>query len=158
MSKGTYPKQIVQENLGAQLWEVWVALRSMIGFTIIIVSIVLVVTMILSIIDVVMLIPLDQDCFLILHSEWCLTIAAACQRPHCGLDDSKNIARLVAELLRQGLVADVSPKHSPCWLMCLMGNSWKSLLIDWGFVGNKCSANEIECIHIHRQKDRQTDR
>ena len=45
------------------------ALRSMIGFTIIIVSIVLVVTMILSIIDVVMLIPLDQDCFLILHSE-----------------------------------------------------------------------------------------
>ncbi|CAL1147064.1 unnamed protein product [Cladocopium goreaui] len=34
-------------------------------------------------------------------------------RPHCGLDDSKNIARLVAELLREGHCLQPPPLPKP---------------------------------------------
>ena len=39
-----------------------------------------------------------------LFTSWSGFYLFHCRRPHCGLDDSKNIARLVAEMLRQGRI------------------------------------------------------
>lgn len=88
---------------GAALFAVSLLLPS---FTTIIVVILLIVVSIVLIIDVMLTfvwIRIIRIAMFFL-SDW-YWHSPCVARPHCGLDDSKNIARLVAELLREGLVA-----------------------------------------------------